>query len=291
MRDNSRAIHRIFTKGVFNDLLSCGRNDIFDYVVTRTIQEPENMTHGEIISEIYSHLGSEKRNQYYYMNTLLNRLLVSNKHNVNTTTALSQVRIDQHIADFVLINGEAVVYEIKSDLDNFDRLYDQLSDYFKAFRKVSVLLSCHDFGVVERMSARLGDMGDAVGFYSLSENNTLFGRNSQDREPKNFDDYLNHASIFKLMRKREYENVLMKYFDELPKVEPVFYFKACLVRFTEIPILDAYRLTCEELKRRNKIDVVTFRNIQKELRSVIYFSGLERKMPELELLLQTKYKG
>lgn len=60
-----------------------------------------------------------------HMNTLLNKLLVG-KHSVNTTTALAQVRIDQHIADFVMINGEGKLYEIKSELDNFDRLYDQL---------------------------------------------------------------------------------------------------------------------------------------------------------------------
>ena len=59
------------------------------------------------------------------MNTLLNKLLVG-IHNVNTTTTLSQIRIGHSIADFAMINGEGQVYEIKSGLDNFDRLYDQL---------------------------------------------------------------------------------------------------------------------------------------------------------------------
>ena len=56
----------------------------------------------------------------------------------------SQVRIGHSIADFVMINGEGRVYEIKSDLDNFDRLYDQLRDYYRAFSKVSVLVSIHE---------------------------------------------------------------------------------------------------------------------------------------------------
>ena len=136
MPDNSRAVNRVFTRGVITDLIECGTNDIYDYVVRRYVNDPESKTHGQIISEIYHCLSREHRNEYYYMNTLLNRLLCGNKHNVNTTTALSQVRIDQHIADFVLINGEGLVYEIKSDLDNYDRLFDQLNDY-KAFSKVA----------------------------------------------------------------------------------------------------------------------------------------------------------
>ncbi len=41
-----------------------------------------------------------------------------------------------------MINGEGRVYEIKSDLDNFDRLYDQLRDYYRAFSK-SVCISVY----------------------------------------------------------------------------------------------------------------------------------------------------
>ena len=84
------------------------------------------------------------------MNTLLNKLLVG-IHNVNTTTALSQIHIGHSIADFVMINGEGQVYEIKSGLDNFDHLYDQLHDYFCAFSKVSVLASIHELEKVKKI--------------------------------------------------------------------------------------------------------------------------------------------
>jgi hypothetical protein len=153
--DNSRAINRVFTRGVIGELIQNGSNEMFDYVVRRYVNDPANRTHGELFSEIYAHLGKEQRNEYYYMNTLLNKLLVG-IHSVNTTTALSQIHIGRHIADFVMINGEGKVYEIKSDLDNFDRLHDQLSDYFKAFSKVSVLSTIHEYERVERILAELG---------------------------------------------------------------------------------------------------------------------------------------
>lgn len=100
MADNSRAINRIFTRKVICDLIQNGKSDVFDYVVRRYINEPEGKSHGELVSEIYAHLGKQQRNEYYYMNTLLNKLLVG-IHNVNTTTALSQIHIGHLLSYFI----------------------------------------------------------------------------------------------------------------------------------------------------------------------------------------------
>lgn len=289
MADNSRAINRVFTRNVICDLIQNGKSDVFDYVVRRYIDVPENKNHGELISEVYTHLEKQQRNEYYYMNTLLNKLLVG-IHNVNTTTALSQIHIGHSIADFVMINGEGQVYEIKSDLDNFDRLHDQLHDYFCAFSKVSVLASIHELGKVKNVLSTMGDMGDAVGVYVLSDNNTIFSR-ERSRKPLEYNDLLNHESIFKLLRKREYESVLLRYFGALPQSAPVFYFKACLGLFEKIPILEAQKLAHLELKKRNKITVEEFESIQPELKSVVYFSNLVGKLSELNRLLQKNYGG
>ena len=289
MANNSRAINRVFTRNVIGDLLRNGANEVFDYVVCRYANDPENKTHGELFSEIYAHLGKEQRNEYYYMNTLLNKLLVG-VHSVNTTTALSQVRIGQHIADFVMINGEGRVYEIKSDLDNFDRLYDQLSDYFRAFSKVSVLSTIHEYERVERMLAGFGDMGEAVGIYVMNDSNPWFSSKNR-REPEQFNEKLDHACIFKLMRKCEYENVIQRHFGDVPKVAPALHFRAYLEQFQKIPILMAQEFTFEELKKRNRITKTAFESIPSELKSVVYFSGLSRKLTDIEQLLQSTYRG
>lgn len=289
MVDNSRAINRVFTRGVIGKLIKNEASEVFDYVVRRYVNDPSNKTHGELFSEIYAHLGKEQRNEYYYMNTLLNKLLIG-IHSVNTTTALSQIHIGKHIADFVMINGEGRVYEIKSDLDNFDRLCDQLSDYFKAFSKVSVLSTIHEYENVERILAELGDMGKAVGIYVMNDNNLWFSSKIR-REPQQFDDNLDHTCIFKLLRKREYEDVLLHYFGEIPQVKPVFHFRACLEQFQNIPILDAQDLAFKELKKRNKITKAVFESIQDELKSVVYFSGLANKLLDINQLLQSTYRG
>lgn len=288
MSDNSRVINRVFTHTVMNDLIKKGYSEIFDVVVQRYIDDPEGKNHGELISEIYSHLGDSYRNEYYYMNTLLNKLLVG-IHSVNTTTALSQIRIADHIADFVMINGEGQVYEIKSDLDNFERLNDQLYDYYKAFSKVSVLASDHERERVEKVLDKMGDMGNSVGIYILSEKDTIFSKN-RGRPPKQYDDNLDYKCIFALLRKKEYENIILQYYHELPQVPPVFFYKACLEMFRGIPILDAQNLAFKELKKRNKISKIVFDDIPSELKAAVYFSGLYKKTPELISMLNTVYR-
>lgn len=288
MVDSSRAINRVFTRKVMCDLLHGKQNDIFNCVVQQYIHEPESKNHGEIIREIYAHLGKQQRNEYYYINTLLNKLL-DGVHNVNTTTAFSQIHIGHSIADFIMINGEGRVYEIKSDLDNFNRLYNQLSDYYRAFSKVSVLTSIHELEKVKQVLSSFDDFGEAVGIYVLSEQSTIFNK-ERSREPVEFNDRLDHADIFKLLRKREYENVLIRYFGEKPHADPVFQFKICLDYFKKIPILDAQMLAYQEMKKRNNITVKEFCTIQSELKSVIYFSDLTKKIPEFNEVLQTKYR-
>ena len=44
-------------------------------------------------------------------------------HSVNTTTALTEIPVGRAKPDFILINGKAVVYEIKTELTNIKLLY------------------------------------------------------------------------------------------------------------------------------------------------------------------------
>jgi hypothetical protein len=308
-----RAIDRVFTRGVIGGLLENGSNEVFDLAVSRHAGGPGGpggpggKTHGELFSELYAYLGLERRNEYYCLNTLLNRQL-SGIHSVNTATALSQVRVGKSVADFVMLNGgggwdgrdgdggdggacAGTVYEIKSALDGFGRLPGQLSDYFRAFGKVSVLTAAP--GEFEKVAARLdslGDMGKAVGICRMNSGDAYFSRGSR-REPKEFCDRLDHSCIFKLLRKREQENALMAHYGELPQAAPVYRFRACLERFRRIPIAEAQGLALMELRKRNRMARAAFESIQAELRAVVYFSGLSRRLPEIEKLLQTAYSG
>ena len=140
MADNSRAINRVFTRKVISDLVQDGKSDVFDYVVKRYVEDPSGKTHGQLISEIYTRLNQQQRNEYFYMNTLLNKLLCG-IHNVNTTVAFSQVRIEHSIADFVMINGEGRVYGILIILVDFIINYRIISVHLIKYRFLHLYMS------------------------------------------------------------------------------------------------------------------------------------------------------
>lgn len=137
---NSLLLNRFFTRNTFKQIIEYGESTTYKATVARYINQIDNKSNQECISEIYNHLKKEYQNEYYYKNTLLNKLLLG-VHSPKTTTALTEVPVGNSKADFILINGKAVVYEIKTALDNFERLDGQIQDYFKAFSRVVVVTS------------------------------------------------------------------------------------------------------------------------------------------------------
>lgn len=284
--NNNAILNRLFTQSVICDLVYKGSNDLYKKIVRRFIEEPENKNNGQIISEIYSYIGGNNRNEYFYTNTLINKLLVK-KHNVNTTTALSQIWVGKSKADFVMINGTGKVYEVKSELDNFERLKGQLLDYYKAFSFVTVVTSVHMFEKVARILNTFDNIGEYVGIYSLTDRDTISKNLSKD--PIKFDDLLDHACIFKLLHKREYEEIIYSYFGSLPDTTPVCHYRTCLNLFRTVPILQAQELTFKQLKKRNRILKADFERVPDELKFVVYFSDLSHNLDALERMLETNY--
>ncbi len=263
MAENNIILNRLFTQNAFSDMIHFDDTSIFDAVIKRYINDPEDKSNGALISEIYSYMSNEYRNEYFYQNTLLNKLLLG-KHSVNTTTALAQIPISKSKADFILINGKAVVYEIKTALDTFERLNTQVRNYYKAFNHVCVVTSEYQF---EQACEILKDTN--VGVYCLTSQETL--SRTKRKEPIADNSQLEHTTIFKILHKSEFENIIVKYYGELPKTSQVFYYGECLRQFSAIPINNAYAMFLKELKKRNKIEICNLDKIPYELKSLIYF--------------------
>lgn len=280
---NNIILNRLFTQNVFFDMVNAN-NATYVNVVQRFVNAPENKDNGALISEVYKFMSKSYRNEYFYQNTLLNKLLLG-KHSINTTTALTQVPICKSKADFILINGKAVVYEIKTELDTFERLNTQLRDYFKAFSYVCVVTSESQY---DRAVNILRDT--PVGIYVLTTQNTISMKFR--KEPVEYTSKLNHKAIFKVLHKREHENILLQYFGKLPDAPQVFYYDECLKQFSQIPIMHAYKMTLKQLKKRNRIEVSEFEKIPYELKSLIYFSSPSKSdWQAINGFLNQKYGG
>lgn len=263
--ENEFALNHFFTTRVL-----ASPSTIYKTIVNRFLQDAKGKTNSEIVSEIYNLMANTHRCEYVYQNILLNTLLLSGSGSIQQT-ALTQLPISKSRADFIVINDSATVYEIKTELDTFERLKTQLSNYFKAFNRVCVVTSENKYQhAVETLS------DTPVGIYVLDSQNHISKK--MRKEPVEDNSKLEHVALFKLLRKYEYENIVKQYFGLLPDVAPVFYYDACMDLFRQIPILNAHTMVMNELKKRNHIKYMdAFNRVPYALKSLAYFSYTTKK--------------
>lgn len=284
MSTNNSILSRMFTQNMLKSLMY-EHNDapVLSNIVKRyEIKYDDDSKIENVISEIYHYLGSSYRNEYFYKNTLLNKLII-NAHRLKTTTALTEVPIAKSKADFIMINGKAVVYEIKTELDTFERLESQIADYYKAFDHVCVVTSESQ---AEDLLVKFADK--PVGVYALSKKNTL----KRLKEPVEYRAGLSKEQIFKILNKPEYESIVKKTNGVLPEVTPVKYYCECKKILCELPTADLYSLFLKELKKRNRIDIIDFQKVPYALRFLVYFSKFKKnQLFELKEYLNQPFKG
>ena len=268
MNVNINALNRVFTKQVINSLVENDDNTkiILENIIKHYLSDMHFKKNVDIITRIYLYMSKNYRNEYFYINTLLNKLLLG-RHSLSTTTAITQLPIASSKADFILLNGKAVVYEVKTELDTFGRLEYQLNDYYKAFTYVNVITCESNYFKLNKM---LKDT--PTGICVLSEKNTIRTK----KEAQYSSDHLDKQVIFKILRKYEFENMIMNFYKKLPQATPAFYYDECFKLFEKIPLDALYSSFIRQIKNRNKVlDLNSFNSVPYELKSYAYFSNLK----------------
>lgn len=265
---NDLILNRFFTRSTFQKLIDGEADSLFSSTIRHCQIDPMGKSNERIIGEIYRYLGRSYRNEYYYKNTLLNTLLLG-RHKPTTTTALTEVPVGKAKADFILINGKAIVYEIKTQLDNLERLEHQINEYYRAFRYVVVVTYPENYSIVEQYIKN-----PYVGIYVITKQGTISKK--LVREPKEYIELLDKETIFHILRKTEYEYIIQRHCGRLPQTTAFKYYKACYAEFVKVltPIQAQKELELV-LKRRICIDPLLFSSIPKELRFVAYFSDMK----------------
>lgn len=246
------------------------------------VDHPERYTNGDILAKIFRFMKNNYRNEYIYKSLLLKKI-VYGRHSPKTTSALCELPIADSIADFVLINGKACVYEIKTDLDNLTRLRRQIDDYYRAFRYVSVVCS-------ERAAMGLvGLLEDSpVGLMVLTEQLTF----KTLKEPTCWTADVDAFVQFDLLRKKERENVLLRCGMALPEVRPVQYYAACLELFERLERTERCTAFEAVLKERGSlVDQAALELYPEEFKLVAYNHGANvRQGARLREFVRSKYK-
>lgn len=263
--ENTILLNRVFTRNTLREIVDENYSDAYSTAVRKYVADPSDKDNRQLISKIYSILKKEYRNEYFYKNTILNKLLLG-VHKPTTTTALTEVPIGKSKADFVLINGRAIVYEIKTELDNLDRLESQISNYYKAFTRVSIL-TCEAH--CDTLQERLVD--SPVGICILTKKDTI----REVKSPQEYTAEINKDTMFRILRKHEYEEIIEKYFGILPDVSQFEYYKACKGLFCQMDTLMAYNEFIRVLKKRSQVDLELYKQIPYELKFLVYFSSFK----------------
>lgn len=265
-RNNSLILERVFSKTTLKNFINTGKSEVYVNAIRRYIENPEDKTNSECISELYEYARKNVPIEYYYKNTLLNRLLLNGRHNLKTTVALSELPIGRSIADFVLINGKGVVYEIKTELDNLDRLAGQIADYYKAFEYVSVVTAS---SCVKKILNRLED--SPVGVFELSGNARL----KEIKKANKFSEKLDYETMFRILRKKEFELILTKHFGTQSCENAFTYYRECLCKFSTIRMDILHKEFESVLKKRMRIEMSLYDGIPDEMYHLVTFSQLK----------------
>ncbi len=101
-------------------------------------------------------------NEITIKSSFINNVLLKNNDHIT----IFELNSGKSRVDLCKFNGHSIAYEIKTDLDNFNRLNKQLNDYLKIFEKVFVICSVNN---VENIK---NNIPEECGIYSYRISNT-----------------------------------------------------------------------------------------------------------------------
>lgn len=201
--------------------------------------------YADFFKTLYQELTRLYANEYIFKNNIINSVRLDKKY--SDSIILDEFPIGKSIADMVIINGDAEIFEIKSNLDNPDRLLDQLDTYYKAVTLVNVVIHNNELDkYLKYLKTK------PCGILVLSPEHGL----ERIRQPERFSSKLDHATIFKLLRKGEHLKIINDLYDQVPDVPNTELFKYCFSLIADIEVTEFQKLSFQILKKRKKrIDV------------------------------------
>lgn len=242
------SLGRIFSPLVMDQIALKGRSGYLSEVCSnsRLIEQIDpSMPLAQFFDLIYMILFKSYRNEYIYKNAIANKILLG-RHSLNTSHMLTEFRVGNCKADVVVVNGTSAVYEIKSELDSFARLENQVKNYLKIFDYINVITSASQVNKLKSI------LPDKTGILLLTNRNTI----STIRESKSNRKNTNQSILFDSLRKNEYVKAIKEYFGIVPDVPNTQIYKECKKLFSKIPAELAHDLTINILRRRRNTRVL-----------------------------------
>jgi len=101
---------------------------------------------GALYDEAYALLKIRRKSEYVYKNELVREILDYHRTTMEPTqqySVIPEFLSGLSKVDIAVFNGSSTAYEIKTGLDNLDRLASQITDYRKVFQRVHIITDQH----------------------------------------------------------------------------------------------------------------------------------------------------
>jgi hypothetical protein len=232
----------------------------------------------DLYSGVYKLCEREYRNEFIYKNVLIDKLLFK-IHSPKTSSLITEFRVGNSKADFVLLNGKSKCYEIKTEYDTLSKLETQVEDYLRVFDDVNIVL--HE----KHISAAFKMLPESVNVYNLQKNNTL--TLLQRANNRNYDRF-EIKTLINSLRLPELKDICGSLTGESINVNNINIYRHChqvLASFSDLEIKNEFR---KVLKRTRKNDLNTIESLPSYLlAAVITYKFKKVELKQLIKLFST----
>ncbi len=227
-----------------------GEFECIDYKINRYDREWVNKKHPSYLcylKRVYKILQEKYQNEYIYKNEFLTKWLIDELGEAKSKI-YSEFRVGNSVADLAMFNGYSKVFEIKTDLDSNQRLDMQINDYRNLFNFLYVIIPESKLKIYIDTQPQVG----IIIFTDNEDNQFHLYRKAVLNEHINIDTLMN------ILHTKEYLNIVMNYYDRLPKDLTSFnQFNICKKLIEKIPIRYLNQLFIRTLKERKKNNAIS----------------------------------
>lgn len=256
---NLRVLSQIFSPPMFQKIVREDDIVLFEKQTAKHFNGASYATNLDIIKSLYKSLQKQYRCEYVYKNNLVIKLI--KEHSLKTTLILNELKIGASKADLAMLNGAVRVFEIKTELDDFTKLSKQLNDYQKFADEVSIVTNEKN---AEKLKVQYTDTN--IGIIVLGTKNKL----QTIKEAVSNTSLFDFDTIFKILRKQEYLDLVADNFGFIPHVPNTQIFKACYELLASKNIAEFQKQVLNKLKERKLLnpDLLKSSNTPKELKHI-----------------------
>ena len=137
-----RRAARLFSTRTFRPVLARGSSGELEQNVARLRTDlglSRRTPNGAVVDAAYELLARSYRSEYVYKNLIASKVFVG-RHRAANSVLINEFAVGSAVADSLMVNGRATAYEIKTELDNPDKLAHQLIEYYRAVPLVNVVV-------------------------------------------------------------------------------------------------------------------------------------------------------